>query len=117
MTSELRLVDIKGRQVWVEVDTALEAAPKERDGGTFENTSAAETKATSRGAVAAAVAGADIEGTLESVVSSVEAALKSIKPQELSVELKLGFKADAGVFIARTSGEASITIKAVWKPT
>ena len=82
----------------------------------FENTSATDATRP-RSAGARAVESADIDGALSAVIGPVEAALKSLKPTELTVELKLGFKADAGVFVAKTSADASVSIKAVWKPT
>lgn len=123
MATELRQFDIKGKKVWIQVETeALVALPKPRRRGAagtgFENTSATDTNTTRpRSAGARAVESADIDGALSAVIGPVEAALKSFKPTELTVELKLGFKADAGVFVAKTSADASVSIKAVWKPT
>lgn len=38
-----------------------------------------------------------------------------VSPSELEIEFGLKLSADAGVIIAKTSGEASITITASWK--
>lgn len=131
MATELRQFTIGGKKVWVQVDpmdvaAAIQEAtvPKvakkaaKRAVGRFENTSADdEPRKSAQSAAARAVESADIAGTLGAVVGPVESALKALKPSEISIELKLGFKADAGVFIAKTSADASVTIKAVWKPT
>lgn len=120
MTTSIQQFTINGKKLLVQVDEALPARKSTKRAMTtdsaFENTSAETGPAAKRGAAAKAVDSADIQGTLEAVVGPVEAALKAIKPSEVSVELKLGFKADAGVFLARTSADASVTIKAVWKP-
>lgn len=120
MSTSLQQFTINGKKILVQVDEVLPAQPRTRRAMTtdaaYENTSTETGTATKQGAAAKAVESADIQGTLEAVVGPVEAALKAIKPSEVSVELKLGFKADAGVFLARTSADASVTIKAVWKP-
>lgn len=123
MATELRQFEIEGRKVWVQVDAGDAPAPtpaRKRAAavhGTFENTSADDgAAARPRSVTAKAVESADIEGALAAVIGPVESALKALKPTELTVELKLGFKVDAGVFIAKTSADASVSIKAVWKP-
>ncbi len=121
MATELRQFDIEGRKVWVQVDADDAPVPSRKrvaaGRGSFENTSAGDDAANPpRSPVAKAVQSADIEGALGAVIGPVESALKALKPTELTVELKLGFKVDAGVFIAKTSADASVSIKAVWKP-
>lgn len=121
MATELRQFAVNGKKVWVQVDTEIAAPPVGRPAAKrsrFENTSSDDAApASKRGAAARAIESADVEGALSAVMGPVQTAMKALKPNELSVELKLGFKADAGVFIAKTGAEASVTIKAVWKPT
>ncbi len=62
--------------------------------------------------------------TLEETLTPVTNAMKTIfdsvinsevSPSELEIEFGLKFSADAGVIIAKASGEASVTITATWK--
>ena len=61
------------------------------------------------------------EGTLDNVRSAAVSALrtfrdKSLDPDEVSLEFGVKFNATAGAVIAKTSGEAHLTVKLVWSP-
>lgn len=111
MTS-IQQFEIDGQKVWVEVADVSVSNPspgRER----FANTSAGSSPAS---AVAKAVEKADISATLKTVVGSVQHAMAALKPDEINVELTLGFKADVGVFIASGEANAQVKVSAKWKP-
>ena len=111
MTS-IQQFEIDGQKVWVEVADVSVSTPspgRER----FANTSAGSSPAS---AVAKAVEKADISATLKTVVGSVQHAMAALKPDEINVELTLGFMADVGVFIASGEANAQVKVSAKWKP-
>ncbi len=50
------------------------------------------------------------------IAQAVLAHVKDLGPQEVTVELGLTFSAEAGVILAKTTGEGSCKVKLSWKP-
>lgn len=110
--TRIQQFEIDGQNVWVEVADVPVSTPSQRSDD-FVNTTAGSGPAS---AVAKAVEKADISATLKTVVGSVQQAMAALKPDEINVELTLGFKADVGVFIASGEANAQVKVSAKWKP-
>ena len=54
-----------------------------------------------------------IEGMAERTIQTIDRLTN--KPSEVEVEFGIKLDAEAGALIAKTSGEASLTVKLVWK--
>ncbi len=54
-----------------------------------------------------------VEAATKEILSGFAAALE---PEELELEFGLKFSAKAGIVLASTDAEATLTMKAVWKP-
>lgn len=107
MSRSIHKIEIDGQAVWVEMEEvplARSAAPK------FADTSAPRELGTT---AVEAIRKMDVAQTLGAVVAPVRDALSRFQPEEVTIELSLGFKADVGVFVA--SGEASALVKVTAK--
>jgi hypothetical protein len=114
MSRIIQQIEIEGQTIWVEMDdVALSAPAATRETSRFSNTSVGSDVAQR---AADTIKKVDLSSTLAAIVGPVRKALTDFQPDEVTVELSLGFKAEAGVFVA--SGEASgqIKVSAKWKP-
>ncbi|WP_180131548.1 CU044_2847 family protein [Rhodoferax sp. BLA1] len=110
MASTLKLIDIDGQPVWVEVtDIPVSASPDKP--GRFADTSAVGAIQD----VTNLVRKVNFSETLKAVVGPVYAALQSMAPEEATVELSLGIKGEVGIFVASSEATASIKVSAKWK--
>lgn len=112
MARSIQQIDIDGHKVWVEME-AIPAQPPAVV-GKFADTSNNKGVA---GAAVDALQKVDIAETLQAVLGPVQAALTKVRPEEISVEISLGFKADIGVFIASGEASAQVKVSAKWKPS
>ena len=108
MARRIEQMEIDGRMVWVEVESVAPVAGSPTANSRFAETSAAT-------ATADALKKVDVASTLEAVVSPVKHALDVFRPDEVSLELTLGFKADIGVFVASGEANAQLTVNVKWK--
>lgn len=108
MTRQIEQIEINGQTVWMEVESVSPVVAGKAGGGEFSDTSAAT-------ATADALKKVDVASTLAAVVSPVKDALDSFKPDEVSLELTLGFKADIGVFVASGEANAQLKVNVKWK--
>lgn len=108
MTRQIEQIEINGQTVWVEVESVSPVVGHPTRRGRFAETSAAT-------ATADALKKIDVASTLEAVVSPVKTALDAFKPDEVSLELTLGFKADIGVFVASGEANAQLKVNVKWK--
>lgn len=114
MSRTLQQVEIEGQAIWVEVTDINLANPRTADlwAGKFSNTA-------TRGAaeqVAETIIKVDLSATLAAVIGPVKTALEKFRPDEVNVELTLGFKGEVGVFIASGEANAQVKVSAKWKP-
>jgi hypothetical protein len=112
MSSTLQQVEIDGQVIWVEVDDLRVLTPGSRDvsAGKFADTSA-------RTNVAETISKVDLSATLDAVVGPVKKALDKFTPDEVNLELTLGFKGEVGVFVASSEASAQVKVSVKWKPT
>lgn len=108
MTRQIEQIEINGQTVWVEVESVSPVVAGTAGGSEFSETSAAT-------ATADALKKVDVASTLAAVVSPVKGALDTFKPDEVSLELTLGFKADIGVFVASGEANAQLKVNVKWK--
>jgi len=112
MTRQIEQMEINGQKVWVEVEAlrpvVVAGAAKAPESGKFGKTNANTV-------VAKAIEKADVASTLAAVVTPVREALNTYKPDEVSLELTLGFKADVGVFVASGEANAQLKVNLKWK--
>jgi len=105
MSSTLVPVKFGDQNVWVEVtDHSIVPPPK-----------AELTEKTAAGSrLAMGIDSEDLVKTLQAVLGPVHSAMKSFKPDELNVELSIGFELSAGFFVASSTGSAALKIAATW---
>ncbi|GEM_PF-1492590 len=113
MARNIQQIEIDGQAVWVEVEDVVISPPARQGDNRFANTSSGGAS----DVVAKAVEKVDLSTTLKAVIGPVQKALSVFKPDELNVELTLGFKADVGVFIASGEANAQVKVSAKWKPS
>ncbi|MFZ5550871.1 MAG: CU044_2847 family protein [Pseudomonadota bacterium] len=106
MGTTLQSILVGGKQVWVEVEATPVA------GGKTSSTSTAETAV-----LAAELSSVDLSGPLRAILEPIHEGLKSLAPEEVEVEVSLGFKGEVGVFVARSEGSAAVKVTAKWKFT
>ncbi|MCM8595749.1 CU044_2847 family protein [Accumulibacter sp.] len=111
MPVSLQQIEIDGQPIWVEV-AEVNVVPVR--GGAARDERFAPTTATS--AVTDELARVDLSATLAAVVGPVRAALDRFTPDEVTLELALGLKAEVGVFVAKGEANAQVRISAKWKP-
>jgi hypothetical protein len=117
MPRVIQPIQIEGQTVWVEVeDVVVQPRKSASTSGDARFADTASPGSIPRGAVDA-IEQADISSTLNAVIGPVKKALESFKPDEVNVELTLGFKAEVGVFVASGEANAQIKVSAKWKPT
>lgn len=108
--STLKIIQIGGKEVVVEVDPAvpIEAAPSE----TFRPEGAELTGIAEKARDAAAM----IEDSIAGIASAVLKALEQVRPDECSVELGMTFKGEHSPVpvLVKIAGEASIKVTAKW---
>lgn len=109
MARSIEQVEINGQAVWVEV----ESIPPVVVGASTEGERFSDTSATT--VTSDALKKVDVASTLAAVVSPVRDALDTFKPDEVSLELTLGFKADIGVFVASGEANAQLKVSVKWK--
>lgn len=109
MSRTIQQIEINGQAVWMEVEDLPVVSPP--GGSEF-----ADTSNQSGNAAVSAIRKINIGDTLAAVLTPVQAAFEKLKPEEVTIELTLGFKADASVFIASSEASAQIKISAKWKP-
>lgn len=110
MASTLQQIDIGGQPVWIEVTNIPVSASLDKP-GRFADTSAVGSAQDA----ANLVGKVNFSETLNAVVGPVYAALKTMAPEEATVELSLGIKGEVGVFVASSEATASIKVSAKWK--
>ncbi len=105
---KLEQFEVDGQTIWVETQ-ALEIASSTGAVGDdeFAPTSSRPLEALKK---------VDLAATLNAVLGPIQSALKSVKPDEVNLELSLGFKAGAGVFVASGEGNAQLKLTLKWKP-
>lgn len=108
MTRQIEQMDINGQTVWVEVESVSQVVAGQPGGGEFAETGADSVPAN-------ALKKVDVASTLAAVVSPIRDALETFKPDEVSLELTLGFKADIGVFVASGEANAQLKVNVKWK--
>lgn len=108
MTRQIEQMDINGQTVWVEVESVSQVVAGKPGGGEFAETGADSVPAN-------ALKKVDVASTLAAVVSPIRDALETFKPDEVSLELTLGFKADIGVFVASGEANAQLKVNVKWK--
>ena len=116
MSRMMQQVETDGQRIWVEVDDILVAstgAPA-LSGGKFSNTA---TNAGNAEDIAQTITRVDLSATLGAVIGPAKAALERFKPDEVNLELTLGFKAEIGVFVASGEANAQVKVSAKWKPS
>lgn len=109
MSRVIQQIEIEGNTVWVEMEDLPVTMPKT---GKFADTASPGDVA--QGAVEA-IKRVDISSTLNAIVAPIKNGLAGFKPDEVNVELTLGFKADVGVFVASGEANAQIKVSAKWK--
>jgi len=109
MARSVQQVIIGGKELWVEVeDIPVQAKP-----GKFRPTSAGGNAAK---AAVEKIRQADVAETVGAIFESIQAGLAKVRPEEFSIELSLGLKADVGVFVASSEASAQVKVTAKWKP-
>ncbi|WP_153163371.1 CU044_2847 family protein [Zoogloea sp. 1C4] len=108
MTRQIEQIEINGQMLWVEAESVSQVVGAPKKSGRFADTSAATTTAD-------ALKKVDVAATLAAVVSPAKDALDKFKPDEVSLELTLGFKADIGVFVASGEANAQLKVNVKWK--
>lgn len=106
MSRTMQQFEIDGQRIWVEVEDVRVAAA-----GKFRHTARSAGEK-----LVAMITQAVISATLGALIGPVRAALKSFKPDEVNVELSLGFRAEVGVFVASSEANAQVKVSAKWKP-
>lgn len=105
MATSLQQIEIDGRSIWVEVSDITAPVTSE-----FSNTSNTVLENASE-----ALQSLNIADTLRTLVGPVHAALQDMKPQEITVELGLGFSVKGNLFVATGEGSANLKVSAKWK--
>ncbi|MEF8758733.1 MAG: CU044_2847 family protein [Candidatus Accumulibacter sp. UW25] len=108
MARTLQQIEIDQQLIWVEV-TDIDLAPRrmaDSSGDEFSNTSN----------VSEALKKVDLAATLAAVIGPVKVALEEFRPDEVNLELALGFKGGIGVFVASGEANAQIKVSVKWKP-
>ena len=108
-------MEINGTPIWVEVadaDTSARTGPTSATGYTSTQRGGSSTGV---GAGLEKLTNVDMAGTLKALLGPVRAALDTLGPEEVSVELSLGLKGEVGVFVAKSEGNAALKITAKWK--
>jgi hypothetical protein len=104
MSMQYAEIVIGGVVVLVEV----EQLPSGQATSRFEGTSAASTVAPLK---------ESLEKLVQGSAGSAMEAMKLLRPDEIAIELSVGFKAEGNVpFLARGESNANIKISAKWKP-
>lgn len=115
MSSELQQLVIDGQTIWVEVDSTVRPAHVSRQSQDAGRTVTTSTSGAALATLVTALSQADITQTLAALITPVHAALAQVRPEEVSVELSLGFKGEVGIFVAKSEANAAIKITAKWK--
>lgn len=116
MPVSLQQIEIDGQPIWVEV-AEVNVVPVR--GGAASDERFARTSATRGGqasGVTEALSSVDLSATLAAIVGPVRATLDRFTPDEVTLELALGFNGKVGVFVASGEANAQVKISAKWKP-
>lgn len=99
--------EINGEKIWIECREVFESSYSEVGDGGFSKTSNKLHREIEK---------TDILNALNAICKPIQEAMTVLKPNEVSVELSLGFKADIGVFLASSESSAQLKISLKWKP-
>ncbi len=111
MSRKIQPIQIDGQTIWVEIEDIEIQTGKV---ATSPNDSRFSNTANSGQSALEAIEKVDLSSTLSTVIGQVKQALESYQPDEVKVELTLGFKAEIGVFVASGEANAQIKISAKW---